>query len=95
MIVSGKVKRIKNGNDYYRIKSPVIIVAANTTPDITVAMDNIIGIIVEVNNKLCHAAIIAREYGKPLVMGVEGAMKKFRDNDLVSLNTLTKEIKKI
>lgn len=92
MIIKGKVKIIKKQSDYYDIKDRVILVAFNTTPDIVIVIHNIQAIITEANNKLCHAAIIAREYGIPLIMGVENATKKFKDGQVIKLDTLKKEI---
>ena len=86
MLISGKVKVIKNQKDYYTIKEEVIIVAARTTPDIVVVMHNVLAIITEVDNKLCHAAIIAREYNKPLVMGQLNATKKYKDGDFITID---------
>jgi phosphoenolpyruvate synthase/pyruvate phosphate dikinase len=92
MIIKGRVKVIKKPQDYYKVNNEVIIVAAETTPDIMVIMHYIKAIICETDNKLCHAAIISREYGKPLVMGVTDAIKKYRNGEIISINTITKKI---
>jgi pyruvate,water dikinase len=92
MIISGKVKIIKKPENYYQIKKNVIVVAKNTTPDIVVAIGKIKAIVTEIENKLCHAAIIAREYGKPLIMGQVDATKKYKDGDTISINTISKTI---
>ena len=85
MIIQGKVKIIRNPDDYCKIKSTVVIVARNTTPDIVMVMDKVAGIITEVDNKFCHAAIIAREYDIPLAMGCEKATKRFKNGESVFL----------
>ncbi|MBU4257298.1 hypothetical protein L6249_01730 [Candidatus Parcubacteria bacterium] len=92
MIISGKVKIIKKPKDYYKIKDEVIVIAKNTTPDIVVVINKVLAIITEVDNKLCHAAIIAREYGKPLIMGQINATKKYKDGDTISINIISKII---
>ena len=92
MIITGKVKIIKNQSDYCRIKDEIIVVAERTTPDIVVIIHHVKAIITEVDNKLCHAAIVAREYNKPLVMGQIGIVKKYKDGDTISINTKTKTI---
>lgn len=92
MIISGKVKIIKKPKDYYKIKDEVIVIAKNTTPDIVVVINKVLAIITEVDNKLCHAAIIAREYGKPLIMGQINAAKKYKDGDIISINIISKTI---
>ncbi len=92
MIISGKVKIIKKQKDYYQIKDEVIIVTENTTPDIVVVINKVKAIVTEIDNKLCHAAIIAREYDKPLVMGQVNATKKYKDGDTISINIISKII---
>lgn len=92
MIIKGKVKIIKKQKDYYQIKDEVIIVAVNTTPDIVAVINKVKAIVTEIDNKLCHAAIIAREYNKPLVMGQAGVTKKYKDGDTISINIISKTI---
>ena len=92
MIITGKVKIIKKQEDYYQIKDEVIVVAERTTPDIVVIINKVKAIVTEVDNKLCHAAIIAREYDIPLVMGQVMATKKYQDGDIISINAKTKTI---
>ena len=94
-IVTAKISVIKSPKDYYRIKSETILVAKNTHPDIVVAISKIKGIITEVDNKLCHAAIIAREFNKPILMGVNNATGKFKTGDKVIIDFNTKIIKRI
>jgi len=44
------------------------------------------GLIAEVGGQLSHGAIIAREYGIPAVMNIEGAMVRFRSGQRVRLD---------
>jgi len=74
---------IRSERDYYKINKPVIMVAQNTHPDIVIAIKKVKAIVTEIDNRLCHAAIISREYGVPLLMGVENATKEFRTGDKV------------
>jgi len=92
MIIKGKVKIIKNPSDYSKIKSKSIIVAVTTTPDIVIVMHKVLAIVTEIDNKLSHAAIIAREYKKPLIMGVANATKKYLNGQIISIDTISKKI---
>jgi phosphoenolpyruvate synthase/pyruvate phosphate dikinase len=92
MIIRGKIKIVNKVDDYYDIKDKVIIVARNTHPDIVVVVDKVLAIAVEVDNKLCHAAIIAREYRKPLVMGIKDLRKKFKDGERAEIDTIKRTI---
>lgn len=92
MVISGKVKIIKRPDDYYAIKDKIIIVAKNTTPDIVLVINKVAAIITEVDNKMCHAAIIAREYKIPLIMGQVGVLKKFKNGQTIKIDLNSKRI---
>jgi pyruvate,water dikinase len=72
----------------------VILIARNTHPDVVIAIKKVKAIVTEINNRLCHAAIISREYGVPLLMGVENATKEFKTGDKVIVDFNTKTISK-
>lgn len=95
MIITGKVLVANRPKDYYKIKDETILVAKNTLPDVVIIFYQIKAIVTEIDNRLCHAAIIAREYDKPIVMGVTGACKKFKTGDKVRIDTLNKTVIKI
>jgi pyruvate,water dikinase len=44
------------------------------------------GIVLEVGGMLQHGAIIAREYGKPCIAGIEGVLEKFTDGRMVEVD---------
>jgi len=91
----GRVTVVKNNKDYYKIRSETILVASHTHPDIVIVIDKIKGIVTELDNKLCHAAIIAREFNKPLLMGVLEATKKFKTGDKLFVDFDNKIVRKI
>jgi pyruvate,water dikinase len=93
-VIRGKVTIIKNKKDYYRIKKETILVAKNTHPDLVVVINKIKAIVTEIDNKLCHAAIIAREFDKPLLMGIDNATKEFKTGDKVMIDFENKIINK-
>ena len=93
-IVSGRAMMIRSEKDYYKINKPVILVARNTHPDVVIVIKRVKAIVTEIDNKLCHAAIISREYGIPLLMGVENATKEFRTGDKVIVDFNMKTISK-
>ncbi len=95
IIIEGEIVIINNKRDYYKIKNKVILVAKNTHPDLVIVIDKIKAIVVEVDNKLCHAAIIAREFKKPVLMGVDNVTKNFKTGNKVIINFNQKTIKKI
>ena len=94
-IISGRVKIIRSEKDYYKIRKETILVAENTHPDVVIAIKKIKAIVTEIDNRLCHAAIIAREFDIPLLMGVENATKDFKNGDKVIVDLNNKTIYKI
>lgn len=93
-IIQGKVFIVHSEKDYYKIKKDVVLVAARTHPDIVIAIKKVKAIVVEIDNKLCHAAIISREYGVPLLMGIENVTKNFKTGDKVIVDFNMKTISK-
>ncbi|CAG2117807.1 unnamed protein product [Medioppia subpectinata] len=53
------------------------------------------GIITEIGGTISHGAVIAREYGIPSLIAVEGACRAFRTGDICLLDTKTQTITKI
>jgi pyruvate,water dikinase len=44
------------------------------------------GAILELGGRLSHGAVVAREYGVPAVVNVDGAMQRLRDGDEVTVD---------
>lgn len=93
-IVKGKITVIKNKKDYYKIKEETILVVKDTMPDLVVVIGKIKAIISEADNRLCHAAIIAREFNKPLLMGINNATKEFKTGQRIMIDFDNKIINK-
>ncbi len=94
IIINGEIAVIKRREDYYKIKKEVILFAKNTHPDLVVVIDKIRAIVVEVDNKLCHPAIIAREFKKPILMGIDDITKKFKTGDNVTIDFGQRTVRK-
>jgi len=63
-----------------------ILVARATDPGWTPLFLNAGGIVLEVGGMLQHGALVAREYGKPCVAGIEDATETLRDGQVVELD---------
>jgi phosphoenolpyruvate synthase/pyruvate phosphate dikinase len=63
-----------------------ILVTAFTDPSWTPLFIAIRGLVTEVGGLMTHGAVIAREYGLPAVVGVEGATRLIQDGQRVRLN---------
>ncbi len=93
--VTGKVKLIFKQEDVEKVNKGDILVAPMTTPDHIIAMDKAGAFVTDEGGITCHAAIIAREFGKPCIVGTHNATKILKDNDLVFVNTEKGIVEKI
>lgn len=71
-IGSGPVRVIQGAEDLEQVRAGDIIVAEATTPDWEPAMKRASAIVTEHGGRTCHAAIVARELGIPVIVGVSG-----------------------
>lgn len=85
--VRGRVKVLKSP-DEKPILPGEILVARATDPGWTPLFINASGIILEVGGMLQHGALVAREYGKPCVSGVENAISILKDGQMVEIDGL-------
>ena len=60
-----------------------ILVTVYTDPSWTPAFLAVTGLVTEVGGLMTHGAVIAREYGLPAVVGVEGATRLIRDGQRI------------
>jgi phosphohistidine swiveling domain-containing protein len=69
-----------------------VLVATSTTPDFIGAINRCSAIITDWGGYTSHAAITARELGKPCIIGTNFASLVLRSGDLIEINFLTGEI---
>ncbi|MCE6998692.1 phosphoenolpyruvate synthase [Saccharothrix sp. S26] len=63
-----------------------ILVTAHTDPSWSPLFVAIAGLVTEVGGLMTHGAVVAREYGLPAVVGVEGATRLIRDGQRIRVN---------
>jgi pyruvate,water dikinase len=76
-----------------KIKDP-IIVAEQITPHYTPIIRRCKGFVTNEGGVLSHAAIVAREFQKPAVIGTKYATKMLKTGDKIFLDTKNKEVHK-
>ncbi len=84
--VSGVVRVLHSKADISKIKEGEILVTMMTTPDYLPAMQKAAAFITDEGGITCHAAIVAREIGKPCIIGTKVGTKVLRDGDMVEVD---------
>ncbi|MBI1886110.1 MAG: phosphoenolpyruvate synthase [Chloroflexi bacterium] len=69
-----------------KIQEGDVLVTSMTAPDWVPAMKRATAIVTERGGRTCHAAIVSRELGIPLVMGIENATKELNGGQIVTVD---------
>lgn len=85
-IARGKVRIILKKELLHLVEDGEILVTAMTTPDFLPAMQKAAAFVTDEGGITCHAAIVAREMGKPCVIGTKFATEVLRDGDEVEVD---------
>jgi len=84
-VVTGPVKVLRNPRDK-PVEKGDVLVAYTTDPGWTPLFVNAAAVVLEVGGILQHGAVIAREYGKPCVVGIDRVMTKLYDGQRVEVD---------
>lgn len=57
-----------------------------TTPDFVLVAKHVAGLVTDLGNRLCHAAILAREYRIPCGVGAQNATRTIADEQRICLD---------
>lgn len=85
-IAVGKVCVINSPKEFYKMKKGDILVCHFTDPEWTPLFTLANAVVADTGSALSHAAIVAREYNIPAVLGVGFATTKFKDGDMVQVD---------
>ncbi|KKQ51910.1 hypothetical protein A2865_01095 [Candidatus Woesebacteria bacterium RIFCSPHIGHO2_01_FULL_39_17] len=86
-IAKGAVRIIDNNNVFKKtLNKGDILVCEMTTPDYIVHIKNAAAIVTDKGGILCHAAIVAREFGIPCIVGTNNATSLLKEGDLIEVN---------
>lgn len=84
--VSGRARVIKKKSEIPTLLDGEILVTAMTVPDYLPAMKKAAGFVTDEGGITCHAAIVARELGKPCVIGTKFATQLIQTGDLLEVD---------
>jgi len=85
-LARGRVKICQFSTEISKLKTGDILVTAMTTPDFVPAMRRAAAIVTDEGGITSHAAIVARELGKPCIIGAKVAAKILKDGDYIEVD---------
>ena len=85
-VVSGKVRIMHDVGDAHQLADGDILVAPMTRPDWLPVLRRAAAIVTDGGGITCHAAIVGRELGKPVVVGARGATGTLVEGALVTVD---------
>lgn len=93
--VTGPVTLVLQDADLQQVKKGDIVVTYSTSASFNIVLALCAGICTNYGGMLSHAAIVAREYGIPAIVGTENATFKFHTGDIVTLDSSTNSITRV
>ncbi len=82
-----KIARIiRSPDDFGKFKAGEILVAPTTDPMWTNLFPIAKAVVTEMGGVLSHASIVAREYGTPCVVNIQGIIAALEDGDLIEVD---------
>ena len=85
-IAVGRVCIINSPKEFYKMQKGDILVCHLTDPEWTPLFKLASAVVADTGAALSHAAIVAREFNIPAVLGVGFATTKYRDGDMIQVD---------
>lgn len=89
----GKVRIVNKTSEINKVEEGDVLVSVATHPGLLPAMKKACAFVTDAGGITSHAAIVAREMGKPCIIGTKIATKVLKDGDMVELDTKRGDIK--
>ena len=89
----GTVRIIRSPEEFYKMQKGDVLVCHLTDPEWTPLFKLASAVVADTGSALSHAAIVAREFAIPAVLGVGFATTQFKDGDLITVNGNTGEVR--
>lgn len=85
-IGSGKANKIMSAKDIDKFKKGEVLVTRVTDPDWVPAMKMASAIVTDSGGRTCHAAIVGRELGVPVIVGSEAGTKVIKSGQEITID---------
>ncbi|KRC59624.1 MULTISPECIES: PEP-utilizing enzyme [unclassified Nocardioides] len=92
-VYEGTARLVDGAADFDRIKQGDVLVTRMTSPYFNVVLPMLGAIVTDRGGQLCHAAIVAREYGIPGIVGTRDATRTIPDGARVRVDGTTGEVR--
>ncbi len=92
-VYEGPARLVDSSADFDRIKQGDVLVTRMTSPYFNVVLPMLGAIVTDRGGQLCHAAIVAREYGIPGIVGTRDATATIPDGALVRVDGTAGEVR--
>ena len=83
---SGAARLIQGPDDFAKLRAGDVLVCRATDPAWTPLFGIASAVVTETGGMLSHAAIVAREYGIPAVLGVRAALELVIEGSIVAVD---------
>ncbi|MCM1268359.1 MAG: PEP-utilizing enzyme [Bacteroidales bacterium] len=91
----GRVCIVRGPEEFGKLEKGDILVCPYTDPEWTPLFKVASAVVADTGAALSHAAIVAREYGIPAVLGVGLATTRFHDGEMIRVNGSKGEVEKV
>jgi phosphohistidine swiveling domain-containing protein len=88
----GVARLVATASEFHRIEQGDVLVTRSTAPYFNVVLPMLGAIVTDRGGQLCHAAIVAREYGIPAVVGTKRATELIPDGARVRVDGSSGEV---
>ena len=80
-VAEGRARVILRADQLGELEQGEVLVAPSTAPSWTPVFGKVVAAVSDIGGVMCHAAIVAREFGLPAVVGANGATKRIKTGD--------------
>jgi len=89
----GPARVVSSADDFARVQSGDVLVCPSSNPSWVPLFGIISGLVTNTGGALSHAAVVAREFGVPAVVGTGEATERLRDGQLVEVDGTAGEVR--
>jgi len=93
-VVAGPVRVVRTPHDK-TVEKGDILVACTTDPGWTPLVVDAAAVVLEVGGALQHGALVAREYEKPCVTGIDRVVSTLQDGEIVEVDGATGIVRRL